>query len=276
MRRLILGTGMGLDVPETEQIAIIKKVGFDGAFTNWKEDRESNSKLSFAIKEQGLFYHSIHAPFNKVHHLWESDEEGEAEVIRQIRCLEDAARVDVDLVIMHTIIGMERHEPTELGVERYSKIFDAARHLGVRIALENTEGEEYLDVLMKAFADDGNVGFCIDTGHEICYNECRDMIGKYGHRLFSTHLNDNMGKTGKAITWHDDSHMLPLDGGKADWKGIATRLEAAGYIGDLAFELTTKSKPNRHCNDRYAVMAPEQYIKEAYSKACLVRALFAQ
>ena len=142
------------------------------------------------------------------------------------------------------------------------------------LVIDGVEGEEYLDTLMCAFSDDKNVGFCIDTGHEMCYNGCRDMIGKYGYRLFSTHLNDNMGQIGAAITWLDDAHMLPFDGGMADWKGIVDRLEKVGYMGDLTFELTTKSKPKRHCNDRYATMLPKQYIKEAYQKACLVRDLF--
>lgn len=274
MRNLILGTGMGLSVPMPEQIVIIKECGFDGVFTQWDEDSEVGKKVASVIREEGLLYHSIHAPFVGVHHLWESRDEGECEVKRQIHCLEDAARFDVDLVIMHTIIGMERHDPTALGLERYARIFDTAKKLGVRVALENTEGEEYLDTLMCAFSDDNNVGFCIDTGHEMCYNGCRDMIGKYGYRLFSTHLNDNMGQIGAAITWLDDAHMLPFDGGMADWKGIVDRLEKVGYMGDLTFELTTKSKPKRHCNDRYATMLPEQYIKEAYQKACLVRDLF--
>lgn len=274
MRRLILGTGMGLSIPVAEQVVLIKKSGFDGVFTGWKEEAEANNAVAAAIREQGLFYHSIHAPFRDVHHLWESKDEGEREVRSQIRCLEDAARMDVDLVIMHTIIGMDRHTPTNLGIERYGRIFDAAKKLGVRIALENTEGEEYLAALMSAFADDNNIGFCIDTGHEMCYNECRDMIGQYGHRLFSTHLNDNMGKTGGEVTWCDDAHMLPFDGGKADWNEIVKRLEKVGYVGDLTFELTTQSKPTRHCNDRYSAMSPEQYINEAYQKACLVRDLF--
>ena len=273
MRRLVLGTGMGLPIPQTEQIEIIKKCGFDGAFTNWQEDIEEMERVAAAIRLHGLLYHSIHAPFDKVHHLWETQEEGEAELARQIRCLEVAARLGVDLVIMHTIIGMDRHTPTELGIARYAEIFDAAKHLGVRIALENTEGEEYLEALMNASCGDSNVGFCIDTGHEMCYNGCRDMIGKYGHRLFSTHLNDNMGQTGDALTWLDDAHMLPFDG-VADWRGIAERLEVAGYRGDLTFELTTKSKPGRCCNDRYAALTPAQYIETAYQKACLVRDLF--
>lgn len=273
MRKLILGLGMGLSLYETEQTALIKRRGFDGVFSVWKDDDDFNKQVATAIKEQNLFYHSIHAPFSNVHHLWESKDEGDREVKQQIRCLEDAARFGVDLVIMHTIIGMDRHTPTQLGVERYAEIFDSAKRLGVRVALENTEGEEYLETLMEAFSHDRNVGFCIDTGHEMCYNGCRDMVGKYGHRLFSTHLNDNMGQTGEALTWHDDAHMLPFDG-IADWHKIVARLEAVDYRGDLTFELTAKSKPSRHCNDRYTAMSPEEYIAETYQKACLVRDLF--
>ncbi len=274
MRKLILGTGMGLSVPLNEQISMIKQVGFDGVFTAWQKDREESLAVAAAVRERGLLYHSIHAPFDRVHLLWESGVDGDLEAGRLITCLEDAARVGVALVIMHAIIGMERHTPTSLGIERFAKIFEAAEHLGVRVALENTEGEEYLHALMKAFENNINVGFCIDTGHEMCYNEGRDMIARYGSRLLSTHLNDNMGKTGERITWLDDSHMLPFDGGRADWEGIARRLNKVGYCGDLTFELTTKNKPERHCNDRYEAMTAEEYLQEAYEKACLVRELF--
>ena len=46
----------------------------------------------------------------------------------QIRAIREFADLGVDLFILHTIIGMEKNNPTELGLERYAKIFDEAEN----------------------------------------------------------------------------------------------------------------------------------------------------
>ena len=91
-------------------------------------------------------------------------------------------------------------------------------------------------------------------------------------RLIATHINDNLGilDFSGSITWHDDLHLLPFDG-IGDWADIVRRLR--GFDGPLTFELSTISKPDRHENDKYARLSPEEYIAEAYSRACRVAAL---
>lgn len=261
MRKLILNAGI-----DENSLRTVRQAGWDGVFTGWNEAPEFDEAAE-RIRSLGLIYQSIHAPYTRVHLLWEdAGEGGKAETERQIACLRSAARAGVDLVVMHAIIGMMRCTPTELGLERYARIFDAAAELGVRVAVENTEGEVYLDALMQAFADRPNIGFCIDTGHELCYNYGHDLIGKYGHRLFGTHLNDNMGMTGDQVTWYDDSHMLPFDGA-ADWQGIADRLRRAGYNGMLTFELTQFNKPERHTSDAYEAMDYAGFVSAALERA---------
>ncbi len=267
MQKLVLGTGLGFpEIPVTEQIKRIKKAGWDGVFVGlWKEEL-SLGEFAETAKQEGLFIQSLHAPFNKAAVLWEEGEAGNMEVERQIHVLRETAEIGVDLVIMHAIIGMAKNEPTAIGVERYRKIAEAAKALGIRIAIENTEGEVYLDALMKGLRDCPNVGFCIDTGHEMCYNGCRDLITKYGDRLIATHLNDNMGQTGDILTWYDDSHLLPFDG-KADWKNIARRLKNVGFDGPFTFELTSKNMPERHVSDIYADLDFDEFVALALEKA---------
>ena len=250
MRKLIVSAGMGFDISVPRQVEILSELGWDGMFSDWKEgvDLEVYAR---ALEDRKMKYQSVHAPFGKVDLLWESETDGDAYADVQIECLRRSKDVGVDLVVAHAIIGMERCTPTTLGLHRFERIFTAAENLGVTVALENTEGEVYVEALMKEFGSSDRVRFCIDTGHEMCYNGSRDMIGKYGKKLICTHLNDNMGQTGASITWLDDSHVLPFDG-VADWQGIADRLNAAGYKGDLTFELTCKNKPERHTHDKYA------------------------
>lgn len=198
--------------------------------------------------------------------MWVEGTEGENAVNTLLLCLDDCAKNGVPIMVCHTIIGFDKHSPNEVGINNYRKIVDRAKELGVKIAFENTEGEEYLKAVMEAFSCYDNVGFCWDTGHEMCYNHSKDMMALYGDRLVGTHLNDNMGITGDHITWHDDAHLLPFDG-IADWQGIRDRLRRHGWNGPLTFELTAANKPNRHTHDAYQGWDYEQFVTAALSHA---------
>lgn len=264
MRKLIVNTDFASDDSREERIGRLAEVGWDGVFIGW--NGEPLGKTAQTVRERGLKLQSVHAPFTHVDRLWEQKEEGDMELAFQLRCLEESVSVGVTLVVEHAIIGMERNTPTQLGIDRFGALIDRARELGVRLAIENTEGEIYLETLLDAFKGEKHVGFCIDTGHEMCYNGRKDMIGKYAGRVFCTHLNDNMGQTGEKICWLDDSHMLPFDG-TADWQGIAERLERAGYTGDLTFEFVKGNRPERTTNDRYERLSFTEYAALALEKA---------
>lgn len=274
MHELVLSTGMGFDLPSSEQIKIMHDVGWEGAFTSCYADRVTESAAK-ALYECGMIYQSTHAPFNKVHLLWEADDAGDVYADELVACVKNTAAVGAPLMIVHTIIGMERCTPSEVGLPRFEKIIEAGEKHRVKIALENTEGEVYLEYLMKHLGASDYVGFCIDTGHEMCYNGSRDLITKYAPKLCCTHLNDNMGQTGDKITWYDDSHLLPFDG-VADWQAIADRLKAAGYAGELTFELTKNNKPERSTHDIYADLDFRGFCALAFERAKRFKALITE
>lgn len=258
----------GTKLTAAEEIKLIAGTGFEGFFSGWggldylKECRR-------AANECGMYYQSVHAPFGKARDFWHGDADAQkAAVDEQLACMEDCARVEAPIMVSHVFIGFDDHEPNDTGVSNYEKLAKRARELGVKVAFENTEGMEYLDAVMKmAQSYTDSVGFCWDTGHEMCYNWSIDMPGRYPGRLIATHINDNLGirdRDGK-ITWIDDLHLLPFDGA-GDWQGIARRL--MDFDGPLTFELTTHSKPNRHENDKYGKLTPEEYLAEAYIRAC--------
>ena len=265
MNKLVLGLGNGFKESPVEEIKIFHEVGWEGFFSGWcrGENLEAYAKLA---DELGMFYQSVHAPFGNVDTLWDSVELGDKYADEQIECLKQSKAAGVDLVIVHAIIGMEKCTPTALGLKRFERIFNAAENYGVTVALENTEGEIYVEALMNEFGSSDRVRFCIDTGHEMCYNASRDIIGKYAHKLISTHLNDNLGQTGAEITWHDDAHLMPFDG-IADWNKIAARLKAANYKGDITLELTSQNKPNRNTHDRYSHLDHKDFAALALEKA---------
>lgn len=270
---LCLGTSSQFELSVPDQIRLFKKTGFDGFFTNYTNRADAAEHRKVA-DETGMIFQSIHAPFDRMREMWEN---GDGAVSQLIDCLRACAENQVPIMVAHTFIGFEDHTPNRIGIDNFGKVVREAEKLGVKIAFENTEGEEYLEALMEHFKESPAVGFCWDTGHEMCYNHSKDMLALYGDRLIATHLNDNLGirDFDGEITWLDDLHLLPFDG-IGDWRGIASRLDRCGFDGILTFELNRFSKPDRHENDPYAEMPIEKYLTQAYIRACRMAALRAK
>ena len=68
---------------------------------------------------------------------------------------------------------------------------------------------------------------------------------------------------------------MPFDGA-ADWAGVARRLRAHRYRGELTFELTRVGKPGRSTHERLAALSPGDFYALAYERASRFRALFLQ
>ena len=274
-QKLCLGIIEGFEMTYAEQVRLMNKVGFEAFFIDDCNRHAPVAELVALSKELGMEIPSYHAPFNKSDDLWNPDEIGEIGKRELLECVELCSRFEIPVMVTHAFIGYEDDfVSVEAGIERYGEVAKRASELGVRLALENTEGDEYLAILFNALKSEKSVGFCWDTGHELCYNYGKDMTALYGDKLICTHLNDNLGIrdfNGKR-TWHDDLHLLPFDG-ITDWDSVAERLAKAEYTAPLSFELSITSKPERHENDGYAAMSPEAYFTEAYKRACRVAAL---
>lgn len=271
--KLCMGTHPTFGISTEKQIELIGKIGFDGFFTGYTSLDDICRYRRIADKN-GMIYQSVHAPFLTMDKMWEKGKEADESAELLTECVHACAENDVPVMVAHSFIGFEKNTPTKEGIINFGKVIDAAEKCGVKIAFENAEGEEYLAALMNHFKGSDAVGFCWDTGHEMCYNHSKDMLALYGDRLIATHINDNLGIKdfdGK-ITPGDDLHLLPFDG-VADWDGIVKRLNEHNYDGILTFELKTKSQQDRHENDKYAEMPIERYITAAYERACRVATL---
>lgn len=273
MYRQKLCLGLLGGVPAAEQIAMLRDAGFDGFFSGWVRNADILA-LKKKGEQAGMLYQSVHAPFTHVDELWYENAHTPQAVEELVDCVRATADAEVPIMVCHAFIGFDQHNPTPEGLRNFEPIIREAERLGVKVALENTEGEEYLAALMQHFNGSPAVGFCWDTGHEMCYNHSQDMLALYGDRLLCTHLNDNLGikdYTGQ-ITWRDDLHLLPLDG-VGDWQDIVRRLNQHHFDGPLTFELTKTSKEGRHDNDLYASMDFRVYLAMAYQRACRVAAM---
>ena len=249
--------------PAEEQLSMLHRVGWGAFFTEWSP--ESTTARAREADRLGLIYQSIHAPFSGCEQMWKEGDAGLAYAQRLIDCVADCAEHDIPVMVIHPFIGFHDHTPTNAGIENYARVVDAAERLGVTLGFENVEGEEYLAALMDAFQASPACGFCLDTGHELCYNGGRDMLALYGDRLCHTHFNDNLGVYDPSLTWENDLHLLIGDG-IVDWKRVMERIDATAYEGVLMCELSLSNKPNLHTHDSYAAMHPEAFYELALDR----------
>lgn len=271
-QKLGISVGNYFSAPITEIVKILKNTGFDAISPVWEQGADLKV-ITDAAAECGLALQSLHAPIGGSADMWSADKKASESALAELAvALEDCHRYNIPILVVHTWIGFDNiPAPTDEGLENYGKLVDKAHGYGIKIAFENTEGDEHLFALMEYFKNNATVGFCWDSGHEMCYNHSEDLLKKYGDRLIMTHLNDNLGISrfdGK-IYGTDDLHLLPFDG-IADWDYNAKRLKQSTIPEFLNFELKTVSKPGRHENDCYSAMSYEQYFTEAYKRACKV------
>ncbi|MBR3894439.1 MAG: sugar phosphate isomerase/epimerase [Clostridia bacterium] len=277
-QKIGISIGDSYSIPLSEVLAIIKQVGFDAISPDWTSG-EILREIAEIAGELGLELQSLHAPFSKVSAMWSRDEGVVAPVKKELfEAIDACERLWIPVMVAHVWIGFDyRFDGAALCYDHFDDLVSYAAAHNVKIAFENTEGLEYLEALMAHFEGNEAVGFCWDSGHEMCYNFSEDLLGRWGDRLLMTHVNDNLGisRFDGRIYWTDDLHLLPYDG-IADWDANVARLKKARRLPILNFELNIESKPNRHENDGYAEMPLVQYFTEAYKRACRIAYRYAR
>ena len=271
-QKIGISVGNEYSIPTAKLVKMLKKIGFDAVSPEWEDGADLDNICKSAI-ECGLFLQSIHAPIGRAADLWSDNPSKNSKAIEDIfATILYCEKYKIPVAVVHYWIGFDyTFNGQNLYFENFDKIVEFAKEKGVKIAFENTEGEEYLFALMEHFKDNDTVGYCWDSGHEMCYNHSKDLLAMYGDRLLMTHLNDNLGISrfdGK-IFWTDDLHLLPFDG-IADWDYNVERLKKSKPLEFLNFELSNRSKPERHDNDCYEKMELCEYFTEAYKRACKI------
>lgn len=147
--RLCLGTNSQFGISIKKQIELFKQTGFDGFFTEWNSEIMEYRRLADKID---MIYQSIHAPFENASKMWKNNKESENAVNELISCIRDCAEAEVPIMIVHTYTGFDSEDiPTKEGIDNFGRVVEEADKLNVKIAFENTEGEEYLKAVMDAF-----------------------------------------------------------------------------------------------------------------------------
>ena len=253
------------NIPLKEQMLSVKKVGFDGVFFDWNDTEEFSENVNFA-REIGLEIASIHAPFDGIADMWL--EEKPPIFHKLIRCIDSCGELDIETIVCHVYIGFDTvAKVTDKGLKNFSLLIDEAEKHGINLAFENTEGVECLYGIKEHLSYRKNCGFCIDTGHELCYNAGYDLLKDFGDKLFFLHINDNMGVTGDRVFWTDDAHIIPFKQGKVNWERLCNNLKRLKWDKWISLELCMQNKPGKHTHDDLIGVTPDEFFKMAFNAA---------
>lgn len=259
------------DRPMEQVIGLLKASGFAAVSPVWTTEEEL-AEIAACARNAGMAIQSLHAPPKGMAVLWQEDEAASAALMASMMdSLEACARLQIPVLVVH---GWQSTPYTFPGEDLYFQNFDhlvaQADTLGVAIAFENLEGEEYLAALLDRYRDRPHVGYCWDSGHDHCYPHTLDFIREFGDRLIMTHLNDNFGMRTNVHNSKDDMHLLPFDG-NLDWAAQLQRLQNARRQQTLNFELKTVS----HTLPTYPQFTLEQYIAQAGLRARKIAEIYA-
>ena len=250
-------------LPMAEVIALLADTGFCAISPGWKRDGDYQNAVMQA-RALGMTVQSLHGPLRGMRAMWEEDP---GQLLTDLMDSATAcAQLEIPILVVHpwNSVDYSFHEDS-LHFEHFDQLVDHAERLGICIAFENLEGPEFLAALMNRYS---NVGFCWDSGHELCYAPGWDFLSRFGDRLVMTHLNDNLGVTDPSgrLQGTDDLHLLPGDG-IISWDNTLCRLKNAKPQTILNFELKIRPKGDRCVLDLYSKMPLQNYFREAYRRA---------
>ena len=256
-----------------EQLA---KAGFSAVSPLWSPDLDLKA-LTTWVKKYSMTIQSLHAPHRGIPLLWQPDDPQSRETQNNIlACVRACGEFQIPIMVIHGWQVLGYTFPSEpLDFRFFDRMVDFAREQKVMIAFENLEGEEYLQALLERYKDQSHIGFCWDSGHDLCYPHTIDFLERFGHRLIMTHLNDNLGvrDPGGIPSGLDDLHFLPYDG-KTDWNAAVERLKKAAKQEMLNFEIKIRSKSTDPNDLIYVGLPPEQFFQLAGNRASQIAQLY--
>lgn len=207
-----------------------------------------------ALAETGVGVLDVHGTLAPKVNLWAEDPETRALALQLLfHRLEVTHRLGGDALVYHAPNGAApSRQVYERLVDGLARVEETARHLGLRIALENHYDAELtnrsLEICFERFAPD-YVGFTLDPGHANMAGNLEWLCSNYYERLMVLHLNDNDG--------HHDRHWLPQDPrGSVDWDLVVECIARSPY--HKPFQLEVNPPTDGTC--------VTEFLKEAHAR----------
>lgn len=255
-------TSFDYSIPFARVITLLREAGFDwvslGANPRHSghDTTAGRAALKKLVAANGTRIDSVHAPFPEGDRLFSVDDTERLESVRLCQMAIDTA-LDVEgrVVVIHLIPygvpeGPLRQHMIAQGTRSVEALATYAARQGVKLALENGQKPDYDQVLSRLLTefDGAPVGFCYDSGHENVQGTCFELLKRFGHRLTTVHIHDNLGT---------DAHMLPYEG-NIDWERFRHVFHGLPYTGNLILEA---SMANSQFKD------PATFVAEARKRA---------
>jgi sugar phosphate isomerase/epimerase len=241
------------NVTPYETIDAIKEAGFKNVFVQWYDDDykvfsvPQEEQIRYA-REKGLNIIFAHLGYRNMNSIWLDGEEGEGFVKRYLNDLDELKKQNINLVMMHACVGWDTPELSKIGLDRFKRICEHAKELGINLAFENTKTKGYLEYLIDNI-DLDNVGICYDCGHDHCHFKDDFNFEKFKDKIMCIHIHDNYGEI--------DDHLIPGDG-TVNYDYVLNGLKKANYNGYFTMELCYR---NDYLNEDLV-----SFYKDGYNK----------
>jgi len=255
------------DLDPAEIVRLLSETDFK-TVSVWGADRDNISpspkwyknQLCSAREDFGFVLESLHAPFVLTSDLSSSDNSVRSKAVDRLKlALDDAVEIEIPIVIIH---AHRRGDPAQLsaqGCRSFAELVEAAVRSDVRLAVENTlDSNGPLEWILSEFPAE-HVGLCYDSGHDqLGPGQTFDLLGRWGHRLLTTHIHDNRGEA--------DDHLPPGEG-TIDWQGFAQAFPWESYQGNFMLEATMAVT---------SFGEPAEFLRQCYAGAQRILALAGQ
>ncbi|MFA5031725.1 MAG: sugar phosphate isomerase/epimerase family protein [bacterium] len=258
---LSIGTTFNYDIPLKTQLPMIKAAGFTHISLGGGNLEHSGylnitgqRNLKEMIQDSGLKICSIHAPFKDVD--VSSPEKSISLNAMDLlkRCIDSALFLGAKTIIFHPV-SISRVDSIEDRKEILLKqVYSLLEYIGkkdIQLAIENLPSGLINDLVYFSLdrIDNSKYGLCYDSSHDNLLSEPLTILGKYGNRLFTTHISDNRGEK--------DDHILPFEG-TFKWDEFTKVFHKIGFEGIFLLEVEMR---------RSAFQKPQEFLNEAFKRA---------
>lgn len=236
-----------------QRLELIKKAGFEATSLWWEDEvyprRIPKEDMVAMVRDWDLVLDNIHAPFTDLNKLWSTSAREREEIVNiHRRMLEECARFDIPVMVMHVVEGDNPPAPHGEGVKSMETLVRTAEELGVKIAVENTRRADSLELILREIPSP-NLGLCYDSSHANLMPPLgTTLLTEFGQRLMATHLSDNDGQV--------DRHWLPGHG-EIDWQELGQYFPT-DYQGCLTMEVVANEEERKG--------APEDFLRLAVER----------
>lgn len=259
--QISISTTFNYDIPLRKQLPMIRKAGFTHISLGGGRlehsgylDTNGQKKLTEMLETSDLKICSIHAPLIKGVDISSPDEEVSSAALDLLKRTVDAALIlRAKTVIFHPT-------SSETGNLDYRKealvgqVLALLEHIGeedVKLAVENLTRVPANEILTYSLEriDNPGYGLCYDSSHDNLTPEPMTILEKFGRRLVTTHISDNLAE--------NDDHMLPFEG-SFQWDRFCELFSQIQFEGIFLLEVEIRKS---------AFKPPQEFLNEAFSRA---------